>query len=167
MFERVIHKVLAPVDLTDRETPDMSYAIGLAAQLGAELLLFAVIDRSAMVSLIGRHREGGESSAAVAELDAVPSKRAPQGFRAGLVEDAERILQGIVDTAAEQGVSALGHATMGEAVVDLILKEALVQQADLILVRSPKRFGLMKHLLGSTAGEILEAAPCPVLVAPA
>jgi nucleotide-binding universal stress UspA family protein len=35
----------------------------------------------------------------------------------------------------------------------------------LILVRSKPRHGLMKALLGSTAGEILKAAPCPVLVA--
>jgi nucleotide-binding universal stress UspA family protein len=40
-----------------------------------------------------------------------------------------------------------------------------VQKVDLILVRSRGRAGFMKALLGSTAGEILKAAPCPVLVA--
>ena len=40
-----------------------------------------------------------------------------------------------------------------------------MQRVDLILVRSGGRTGIMKALLGSTAGEILKAAPCPVLVA--
>ena len=34
-----------------------------------------------------------------------------------------------------------------------------------LLLRSKGRSRLMKALLGSTAGEILKAAPCPVLVA--
>ena len=46
-----------------------------------------------------------------------------------------------------------------------ILKEAVLQRVDLILVRSHGKSGFMKALLGSTAGEILKAAPCPVLVA--
>ena len=152
MSDRVIRRILAPVELADAEPPDMGYAIQLAAQLGAELILFAVIDTPAMVSMIGHHhgvRAGGKD------------------FQAGVVEDAKNILLEHVDAAAKAGVHALGHATVGESVVELILKEALVQKVDLILVRSPRRHGFMKHLLGSTAGEILNSAPCPVLVAPA
>ena len=74
-------------------------------------------------------------------------------------------LQKLVDQAAEAGVRALGHVTFSEDVEEQILKEALVERVDLILVRSQGRHGFMKALLGSTAGEILKAAPCPVLVA--
>jgi nucleotide-binding universal stress UspA family protein len=75
------------------------------------------------------------------------------------------MLQQMVDKAAAAGVQALGHLTFSEDVEEQILKEALVQKVDLIVVRSRGRAGIMKALLGSTAGEILKAAPCPVLVA--
>lgn len=150
MSEKAIRRILAPVPLSEPELADMDYAISVAAQLGAELVLLAVIDTPAMVSLIGRHKAMGRST---------------ESFDESLVEDAKAILSKIVDEAAARGVQALGHATVGEDVEEQILKEALVQKVDLILVRSRGRHGLMKALLGSTAGEILKAAPCPVLVA--
>lgn len=153
MPDRVVRRILVPVELSEPEPPDMGYALGLAAQLRAELLLFVVIDSPTMVALIGRHR--GKKAA---------GGRADASFNAALVDDAKMILQQIVDQAAKLGVKALGHATVGEHVVELILKEALVQRVDLILIRSHVQHGLMAHLLGSTAGEILKAAPCPVLI---
>ena len=150
MPDKVIQRILAPVELSEPDVPDMSYAIRLAGQLGAELILFACIDTPAMVSLIGKHKALGTRSAS---------------FDQSLVEDAKAVLSKIVDEAAARGVAALGHATVDEDVEEQILKEALVQKVDLILVRSKGRHGLMKALLGSTAGEILKAAPCPVLVA--
>lgn len=131
----------------------MTYAMRVAAQLDAELIFYSVIDRVAMVNLIGRHK-----------ASAVPRD---EGFRAALVQDAEAILQDLVDRAGTLGVTAFGHATVGEDVVERILKEALVQKVDLILVRSHARHGLIRALLGDTAEEILKAAPCPVLLAPA
>jgi len=150
MSEKVIGRILAPVVLSEPELPEMDYAIRVAAQLGAELVLFACIDTPSTVSLIGRHKAAGARV---------------ESFDASLVEDAKAILSKIVDEAAAKGVMALGHATVGENVEEQILKEALVQKVDLILVRSQGRHGLMKALLGSTAGEVLKAAPCPVLVA--
>jgi nucleotide-binding universal stress UspA family protein len=151
MPERVVRRILVPVELTDRAPVDADYAIGLAAQLGAELMLLTVIDTAAMVHLIGHHRMVGGGGRA--------------DFQVGVVEDAKAYLQDIVDRAARKGVRALGHATVSEEIVEQILKEALVQRVDLILVRSAGKSGLMQALLGGTAGDILKAAPCPVLVA--
>ncbi|MEM7205498.1 MAG: universal stress protein [Planctomycetota bacterium] len=150
MRDVAIRRILVPVELSEPEVPEMDYAIRVAAQLGAELVLFACIDTPAMVGLVGRHKALGGRSAS---------------FEASLVEDAKTILSKIVDEATARGVKALGHAIVDEDVEEQILKEALVQKVDLILVRSRGRHGLMKALLGSTAGEILKAAPCPVLVA--
>jgi nucleotide-binding universal stress UspA family protein len=86
-------------------------------------------------------------------------------FNEVLVKEAKVILQTLVDDAAERGVVAWGHATVSEEVEGQILKEAIMQKVDLILVRSHGRSGISRALLGSTAGEILKAAPCPVLVA--
>ncbi len=150
MPERVVKRILVPVELTDRPPLDADYAINLAAQLGAELQLLTVIDTATMVHLIGSHRMVGGGRA---------------DFQRGVVEDAKTCLQDIVDRAARKSVRALGHVTVSEEIVEQILKEALVLRVDLILVRSAGKSGLMKALLGGTAGDILKAAPCAVLVA--
>ena len=150
MVEPVVRRILAPVDLAESREPELGYAIGLAAQLRAELLLLAVIDTPATVNLIGHHRamaSGGSD------------------FEHELQAEVRAKLQKLVDQAAAAGVQALGHLTFSEHVEEQILKEALVERVDLILVESKGRSGIMKALLGSTAGEILKAAPCPVLVA--
>ena len=56
MAERLVRRMLAFVELGERGDPDVSYAIRLADQLGAELILFSVIDTPAMIALIGTHR---------------------------------------------------------------------------------------------------------------
>lgn len=150
MVGRVINKILVPVELVEATVPDAGYAIELAAQLRADLILVAVIDTPAAASMIANHQ-------------VEHSRR--DGFNDILVEEAKLILQGIVDKAAAVGVVAWGHATVGEDVEAQILKEAIMQKVDLILVRSHGRSGISRALLGSTAGEILKAAPCPVLVA--
>jgi nucleotide-binding universal stress UspA family protein len=146
----VVRRILAPVELAETREPELGYAIGLAAQMKAELLLLAVVDTPATVNLIGRHKAmagGGRD------------------FEKALQSEVQGMLQHMVDKAAAAGVQALGHLTFAEDVEEQILKEALVQRVDLILVRSRGRTGIMKALMGSTAGEILKAAPCPVLVA--
>jgi nucleotide-binding universal stress UspA family protein len=150
MVAPVVRRILAPVELAETREPELGYAIALAAQLRAELLLLVVVDTPATVQLIGRHRAmagGGRD------------------FDKALQQEVEGMLQQMVDKAAAAGVQALGHLTFSEDVEEQILKEALVQKVDLIVVRSRGRAGIMKALLGSTAGEILKAAPCPVLVA--
>ncbi len=152
MPEPLIRRILAFVEFADRVEPDMFYAIRMAEQLDAELILFGVIDTPAMVSMIGKHKTGGQAGPTLTDT---------------LVEEAKRVLQQLVDTAAERGVRARGHATVSEEVPELILREAMVQQVDLIILRSHARSGVLRALLGSTVEEILKAAPCPVLVAKA
>ncbi|MEQ1633010.1 MAG: universal stress protein [Planctomycetota bacterium] len=150
MSTPVVRRILAPVELAESSDPDLSYAIRLAAQLRAELVFLAVLDTPTTVGLIGRHRAmagGGRD------------------FEQNLMQEVKGILQTNVDLAARSGVRALGHATRSEEVEEQILKEAVLQRVDLILVRSHGKTGFMKALLGNTAGEILKAAPCPVLVA--
>jgi nucleotide-binding universal stress UspA family protein len=160
----VVQRILVPVDLAESREPELDYAIAIAAQLRAELLLLAVIDTPATVNLVGHHGAAGHGAAR--DGDAKPgSGLRGSSFEQELQEEVEGKLQSAVDKAAEAGVRALGHLTFSEDVEEQILKEALVERVDLILVRSRGRTGIMKALLGSTAGEILKAAPCPVLVA--
>lgn len=154
--DRLVRRVLAFVEFSGASDPDMGYAIGLASQLRAELILFAVIDRAAMVALIGRHRG---SKVGAKDL------RASDTLTANLVEDARQILQRLVDQAVDQGVPARGHATISDEVPEQILKEAIVQHVDLIVIEPGERQGFLSYFLGSTVEEVLSAAPCSVLVA--
>lgn len=177
MVMSVVKRILAPVDLAESREPELGYAIGLAAQLRAELLLLVVVDTPATLNLIGHHGShgsglrgsGGGGLAGRGSVGRGPVGRSPadqrSNFEQQLQEEVLAKLQKSVDQAAEAGVRALGHVTFSEDVEEQILKEALVERVDLILVRSQGRHGFMKALLGSTAGEILKAAPCPVLVA--
>lgn len=149
MAERVIHKILVPIELVEEREADATYAIRLAAQLRADLLLVAVIDTPAAAAMIARHKGRHPRGA---------------GFHEVLVQEAKAVLEDLVAQAAEHDVQAWGHVTVSEEVEEQILKEAIMQKVDLILVRSHGRSGISKALLGSTAGEILKAAPCPVLV---
>jgi nucleotide-binding universal stress UspA family protein len=151
MSDRLIRRMLAFVEFADVGDPDMVYAVRMAQQLRAELILFAVIDTPAMVALIGRHK-------------AMASKKG-ETLTAALVEDAKAILQRLVDEAAERGVAARGHAIVSEEVPEQILKEAIVQHVDLILIRPSGRHGFLHRMLRSTVEEVLSAAPCPVVVA--
>lgn len=150
MPDRVVSRLLVPVEFVDNRDARLDYAIGLAAQLRAELLFLAVVDTSATITLIGRHRAAPGSD---------------NDFEKALHDEVQGILQQLVDRAAEAGVNARGHLKFSEEVEEQILKEALVEKVDLILVHSQGSSIFMKTLLGSTAGEILKAAPCPVLVA--
>ena len=150
MSSKVISKILVPVELVEETPPEVNYAVRVAEQLDAELILVAVIDTAAAASMIRRVKMKHDRS---------------EGFNDILVSEAKAVLQGFVDQASEVGVKAWGHATVSEEVEAQILKEAIMQKVDLILVRSHGRSGLSRALLGSTAGEILKAAPCPVLVA--
>jgi nucleotide-binding universal stress UspA family protein len=150
MVPPAVKRILLPVEFDDSSATDLGYAIRLAAQMRAELLLLAVVDTPATVALISRHRARGGGRA---------------DFDKALQEEVEMLLQQMVDEAAASGVRALGHLKFSEEVVEQILREALVRKVDLILVHSQGRTGLMKSLFGTTAGEILKAAPCPVLVA--
>jgi nucleotide-binding universal stress UspA family protein len=105
MSTPLVRRILAPVELAESREPDLSYAIALAAQLHAELVLLAVIDTPATVNLIGRHRtlDGGRD------------------FEASLLQDVKSMLQRTVDSAAMAGVKALGHVTFSEEVEEQIL----------------------------------------------
>src|SRR5262245_17939328 len=101
MTDRLIRRVLAPVELAEAGPPDLGYALRLCAQLQSELILVSVIDTPTTVRLIGAHRMHSAGA---------------DSFNAALVKDAKAILQRIVDDAAQIGVHAWGHATVSEEV---------------------------------------------------
>lgn len=143
-----VRRILVPTDLSRQQTSLHEYAIGLARQMGAELLFFSVIDSPTTMAMIERH----------------PSAESAAGFRAKLVADAKVLLKRLVDRATEQSVRASGHAVVSERVGDEVVREARDRHVDVIVVATEQHSVFWRVLFGDSAEKILHLAPCPVLL---
>jgi nucleotide-binding universal stress UspA family protein len=74
----------------------------------------------------------------------------------------EKRLTDLAAVLSEQGLSA-GYELVDKATVEGILETSAVRQADLIVMGSHGRKGLSRMILGSTACQVLEQSPYPVL----
>ncbi|MDP6424903.1 MAG: universal stress protein [Planctomycetota bacterium] len=153
MAPKSVERILVPTDLTTAVDALIDYSIGLADQLGAELLFFAVLDSPTALRLIERHHDGMKRSDSA-------------GFRSKLADDAKVLLQELVDRAAEHRVRASGHAVVSEKVGQEVLREARERNADLIVLAAEDRSMLWRFLFGDSLEEISHLAPCPVLTVP-
>ena len=143
-----IRTILVPIDLGSSQQTFRDYAIGLAKQLQAELLFFAVLDSATKLALIERHKARAERGT---------------GFRGRIAEDARLYLEELVERASEQGVRASGHAKVSEKIGESVVDEARAREVDLILVASGGHSLLWDFLFGDSSEVIADKAPCPVL----
>jgi len=139
-----IKKVLFPVDFSEGSDNALPYAVDMAKHYGAKLYLLHVIQDLAKatgwyvphVSLDELYRDIEKNAAKEMDRYGVEELR---GYK-----DVERhILKG---TPYEE-----------------ILKFAVDNKADLIVIGTHGRKGLDKALFGSTAEKVVRDAPCPVL----
>lgn len=75
---------------------------------------------------------------------------------------AQKKLKALVDTAKAGKVRARGLLLEGVA-HDQIVRAAKRQKADLLVLGTHGRTGVARFFLGSVAGRVVAAAPCPVL----
>lgn len=75
---------------------------------------------------------------------------------------AQKQLDKLVAKARASGVRAKGSVLEGSA-YDQVVRFARSKHADLIVMGTHGRSGLAKLFLGSVAGRVVAAAPCPVL----
>ena len=163
-MQPVIHRILAPIEFAELTEPEVDYAISVAGQLDATLLLFGVIDRATMLTLIGKAHGAAAAQRSTDKRGNDRKQPDHETFHGTMVGQASQILQGIVDRAAELGVEARGHVIVSESVADQILEEAERQKADLILIHAKPRSLVSRALFGNTVEDVLRDAPCPVLV---
>lgn len=149
MRPKPVRRILLPTDLTRDSSGPVRYGMELAAQLGADLRFFAVLDSPSQLALVQRHGKA--------------DRRRDSGFRQAIVEDAKSILEKLVHEAAELGVRASGRAVVGEKVDQEVLREARDSEVDLIIVETHEQSLLQDFLFGDNSEEITHLAPCPVL----
>lgn len=134
-----IKSILAPVDFSDPSIKALTYAAEMARLFNASVLMAYVVEPMPMPAEI--------SMAGV--LDPDLEERALERLRA--LGDSH--LEGI-----EQDHPVILHGHAGTELV----KCAVTQASDLIVIGTHGYSGLMHMLLGSTAEYVVRCAPCPV-----
>lgn len=142
-----IKTILVPHDFSEHAEYAFKWALGMAEDWGAKIVLFHA------APLVSR----------VSYPDAMFLLDLPK-LEAEMMADAEKQLAEVV---AKQGTSTVPvetRAVLGDPFWE-ICQAAEREQADLIVMGSHGRTGLAHILLGSVAERVLRHAPCPVLVA--
>jgi len=137
-------KIIVPVDLDKNTTKLVEYALYIASQFDAEVLLLHTVEFVVM----------GEMALGNPTYDDYNTSRK---------EAAGKTLDKIVQEAAEKGKKCTSRVLMGDT-VDEILACAKEEHCDLIIMGSHGKRGLEKILLGSVAERVLKNAHCPVLI---
>jgi len=137
-------KIIVPVDLEKNTTKLVEYALYIASQFDAEVLLLHTVEFIVM----------GEMALGNPTYDDYNTSRK---------EAAGKALDKIVQETAEKGKKCTSRVLLGDT-VDEILACAKDEHCDLIIMGSHGKRGLEKILLGSVAERVLKNAHCPVLI---
>lgn len=141
-----IHTILVPYDFSEHSETAFRWAVGLAEQWRAKIVLVHAVPGLHHVSLPERF---------LIDL--------PQ-FEATRIADAEKHVQEFL--AKNQGIATVPVETRvvkGDPVWE-ICQAAERAHADLIVMGSHGHTGLVHVLLGSVAERVVRHAPCPVLI---
>jgi nucleotide-binding universal stress UspA family protein len=140
--------ILVGTDGSDTATTAVRYAIDLAAQLGARLLIVSAYEP------VSGQRLRGERVEVPKDLQWMVNPR----------EDVLAMLEGAKQDAAGAAVTDVEtFARQGDA-ADAILDVAEEQRSDLIVVGNRGMTGAKRFLLGSVPNKISHHAPCSVLI---
>jgi universal stress protein A len=143
--QRLVRTIIVPVDFSDCSLAGLKYAIRMAREIGARIVLLHVADLGPVMMSAGdygslahtkaaRHRCGDQMESFLKLVDLT-------GVR--------------IDTSAVAGYCP-----------DAIYQAAAEEGADLIVISTHGRTGLRHALLGSVAEATVRHSPCPVLVVP-
>jgi nucleotide-binding universal stress UspA family protein len=136
-------RVLLAIDLSSASKGAIDQAIRLAADGGAELVVFSVVEPSNL------HLPGGRSRRVDQERDRL-----------------EAGVHDVVARARAAGVSATYLIWEGDP-AESILEASASEGADVIVLGSRRRADLRRLLLGSVSSEVSRRAACEVIVVPA
>jgi nucleotide-binding universal stress UspA family protein len=142
-----IKTILVPCDFSDYAEHALTWALGLAEKWGAKVV---VMHAAPLFS----HLAYPES---VYMVDLAKMEEE-------LIADGEKRLQEFVAKKGTSTVAVETRAVLGDPFWE-ICQAAEREHADLIVMGSHGRTGLVHVLLGSVAERVVRHAPCPVLVA--
>ena len=146
----MITKILVPTDGSKTAQKAARYAVDLAKQLKASIIVLSVFDRS--------------SSAAWASYDSVAGPQVLDSIENYLEEAAKKHGESVRKLCDKHGIPSKAILTTGHPVEDIV-NEAKKSKADLIVMGSHGRSALAAAVLGSvTYGVMHRDMKIPVLV---
>lgn len=144
--------LLVPVDFSEGVDNLLAAAADLASQLGAELLLFHVVEPVASYVPVG------------ASMDVIAPP--PSDWQAEDISDQEKKLEALAIPLRKNGLTVQTLVVSGLAVEE-ILEQARLRKAAMIVLASHGHGALYHLFTGSVVTGVLKRANCPVLVIPA
>jgi len=145
--QRLIRNILVPVDFSDCSLAGLTYAVGLAKEIGARIIVLHVADLGPVMMTTGI---GDYNSPTYIEAARCQSGDQMQAFLKRVNSDGVRI-----DTSEVAGYCPAA-----------IYKAAARERTELIVISTHGRTGLRRALIGSVAEGTVRRAACPVLVVP-
>jgi nucleotide-binding universal stress UspA family protein len=131
-----VQRILHPTDYSDCSRAAFATAAGLARSLGAELVVVHVMP----------------------PVEVIPLHAGALAYPHGDRNQARAMLERIIDPSI-----TVRHVLTEGNPTDEILKIAMSESADLIVMGTHGWTGLNRFLIGSVAEHVLRKAPCPVL----
>jgi nucleotide-binding universal stress UspA family protein len=138
-----IKKILAPIDFSEVSNRSLDYAVDLAAQINAAVLVVHVYE----IPVYG-FPEGAIIT--------------PPDVAADLADRAQKSLDAAVSARRQRGVEISGTLSNGSPREE-ILRLAKECHADIIVMGTHGRRGLPRALLGSVAERVVRTSEIPVL----
>jgi len=148
--EGMISKILVPTDGSKTAQKAARYAVDLAKQLKASIIILSVFDWSSFMSR--------------ASSDAFVTPRELESMESSLKEAAMKHGEAVKKRCDKHGIQSKTILTTGHPVEDIV-KEAKKSKVDLIVMGSHGRSALVAAVLGSVAyGVIHNETKVPVLI---
>jgi nucleotide-binding universal stress UspA family protein len=138
-----IKRILVPTDFSEPADAAVTYALDLAATLGASVTLVHVFD------------DPFANGVYTGEYMPVPAD-----MRAGIIADLRRKL---AEAVARRGHSEINPEVLFGSTARTIVDGAAERNVDLIVMGTHGRGGMAHLLLGSVAERVVRTASCPVL----
>ncbi|HXC35260.1 MAG TPA: universal stress protein [Candidatus Acidoferrales bacterium] len=140
-----LKKIVVPTDFSDCSKKELRYAIPFAKQFNATLILLHVVPRHSAID--------GETFPVDCELTVEKDLR--ENARRKLIDLAKEFPLHEIPVQIETCLGATGFE---------IAEEARKLEADLIVISTHGRTGRAHALAGSVAENLVQLAPCPLLV---
>lgn len=155
-----IKKILVPTDLSNESVPAIGYAVSLAKDHGAEVIVLHTVPTRMLKPSAAADVSGGIASEGVAPIGV-----ARQPNVENLLDSRKRVLRNFLEQKIApdllRGTQIVPLARLGK-VVDEIVSVAKEVQADVIVMTS-QASPLRRLFHGSFIERIMHKAPCPVL----
>ena len=136
------NRILVPVDFSGSAVEALAYAVALAKNMGAKIILLHVVEPV---------YAGAEPG-----MGCMPQQTEAQGIAA------RKLMRDIAGGLIPKGLFDKAVLRMGSPYHE-ITTAASVLKAGLIVITTHGRTGLSHVLMGSTAERVVRHAPCPVL----